>query len=42
LSFGKARLEGGPSDGHFDEIAPPDAAQILFLAFVTFHVARKS
>ena len=41
-SDGNAWLSEDGIDGHIDEIAPPELAQILPPAFVTFHVARKS
>ena len=41
-SDGKPKLDGAARPGHIEEIAPPLRAQILPLALVTFHVARKS
>ncbi len=41
-SDGKALLDGLGRDGHMDDTPPPPAPQILPLALVTSHVARKS
>lgn len=41
-SDGNAKLDDPGMEGHIEEIAPPEAAQILPAAFVTFQVARKS
>jgi hypothetical protein len=41
-SEGNSNVEALGRAGHIEEIPPPLAEQIAPLAFVTFHVARKS